>query len=95
MKRFKAMLASGAVAALIGVGTFATPASAYVACNRFGDCWHTNHRYRDYPADLRIRFHSDRWERAHRHDHHYYWRDKRDNDRGFYDHDQWHEFDHH
>jgi len=44
--------------ALVGAGTLAAlaaPASAYVACNGRGDCWHVNNHYGYRPA----------WGRAH------------------------------
>ena len=54
-------LVLGAVA---GAGVFAamaaTPASAAVVCNRFGDCWHTTERY-DYPPEARVTVHEDDW----------------------------------
>lgn len=48
-----AVLGAGA---LVGVSS---SASAYVACNREGDCWHTESRYR-YPGGG-ITFHPDDW----------------------------------
>ena len=77
-----------AVAALFGAAAFAATtggASAYVACNRFGDCWHMDHRYH-YDPDLKVQFHDDGWyfhrswdhDRDHRshdwHDGRGYWR---------------------
>ncbi|MBV9549766.1 MAG: hypothetical protein JO256_08860 [Alphaproteobacteria bacterium] len=44
------------VGALIGV---ASSASAYVVCNREGDCWHTESRYR-YPG-IGFSYHPDDW----------------------------------
>jgi hypothetical protein len=37
----------------------ASPASAYIACNRYGECWHVSDRYRDYPPGLHMRFFDD------------------------------------
>jgi hypothetical protein len=73
----KKLLATGAFAVLLGAGgvaTTATPASAYIACNRHGDCWHTSRRYR-YRPSFGIVIHGDnlRWDRRHRH--HYRWRE--------------------
>jgi len=48
----KNLLLSGALTALVVAGTVITttaPASAYMVCNRDGDCWHTESRYR-YPG---------------------------------------------
>jgi hypothetical protein len=59
----KKLLLQSAFAALIGVGGLAataTTASAYVACNRAGDCWHTTERY-NYRPHFGIRIHDDNW----------------------------------
>ncbi|HWF65122.1 MAG TPA: hypothetical protein VN685_10965 [Rhizomicrobium sp.] len=49
----------------------AAPASAYVVCNRDGDCWHTDRRVA--APGLRFDYHPDDW---------YFHRDwDRDNDR--------------
>jgi hypothetical protein len=50
------------VAALIGAGSLAATAgsaSAYVACNREGDCWHTETRVR--VPNTRFEYHNDDW----------------------------------
>src|SRR5216684_3596962 len=72
-----ALLGTGAVVAATGA------ASAYEVCNRWGECWHTDYRYR-YAPSLRVRFYDDGWyQRRHwRHRHHWradhegrgYWR---------------------
>ncbi len=52
MTRLKTILATGAVAALVGAGTVVAstaPASAYTVCNRWGNCWQV-HRHYYYPA---------------------------------------------
>jgi hypothetical protein len=73
-----AMVGAGALTAL------AAPASAYVTCNRDGDCWHTESRFR--APGVRFDYHPDDWyfhqrwdgdERRHwrdRHEGHGYWR---------------------
>ena len=43
MKTFKKALL-GAALAIGGLAATAGGASAYVVCNRFGDCWHTDSR---------------------------------------------------
>jgi hypothetical protein len=63
MTRVHKLMMQGAIVALVGVGVLATmaaPASAYVVCNRFGDCWHTDHRYH-WDRDLRVEVHPDDW----------------------------------
>jgi len=78
----KKLLLQGAFAALIGAGGLAataTSASAYVACNRAGDCWHTTERY-SYRPTFGITIHDDNWKwRGHHnrwreHDGRGYWR---------------------
>ena len=49
--------------AIVGVGALtamAGSASAYVACNRAGDCWHTRDRYNYHPG-FGITVHDDNW----------------------------------
>ena len=78
MKKF---LVQGALAALLGVGALAATAgsaSAYIACNGHGDCWHTTSRYTYRPA-WGVTVHDDNWR----------WRD-RDRDRRHY---RWREHD--
>ena len=57
----KAMSASG-VAMVMGIAALAAtaaPASAYVSCNRDGDCWHTDARPR--APGIRFSVHPDDW----------------------------------
>jgi hypothetical protein len=65
------------LSAVVGAGALtamAAPASAYIACNRWGDCWHTDQRY-ERPG-IRFDYHPDDWY-FHRH-----WGDgDRDHDR--------------
>jgi hypothetical protein len=53
-------LVFGALAGAAALTATAAPASAYVACNRFGDCWHVRDRY-DYRPAWGIRIHDDNW----------------------------------
>jgi hypothetical protein len=48
----------GAVAGAAAL-VLASPASAYIACNSFGDCWHTESRY-SRPG-LTFEYHPDDW----------------------------------
>jgi hypothetical protein len=78
------------VGALVAAGaglTVATSASADVACNRFGECWHVHARI-DYPADVGITFYDDSWKFP---DTHYVWRKDRD-DHGYWWHGHWRHF---
>ena len=72
-----AMTGAGALVAMT------LSASAYVACNREGDCWHTESRFA--PPGVHFEFHPDDWyfhrhwggDRYHWHDYHEgrgYWR---------------------
>ena len=52
MLRLNKILATGALAALVGAGAVVAsmaPASAYVVCNHWGHCWNV-HRHYYYPA---------------------------------------------
>lgn len=89
MTFLKSALVKGALAAAVAGGTLAgatTPASADVACNRFGECWHVRDRV-DYPPRVGIRFHTDRWGYGH-HYGYYHWRHDRD-DRGYWRNGVW------
>lgn len=89
MTFLKSALLKGALVTTIAGGALAataTTASADVACNGVGECWHVHERL-DYPPTLGIRFHADRWGYAHRHGY-YHWRRDRD-DRGYYRNGVW------
>jgi hypothetical protein len=89
MNILKSALLKGALVAAVAGGavTAATTASAEVACNRFGECWHVRDRM-DYPARAGIIIHSDDWRfRGYRHDR-YRWRHDHD-DRGYYRNGVW------
>lgn len=51
--------AFGALLAIGGLAATTSSASAYIVCNREGDCWHTDTRYR-YPG-VGYRYHPDEW----------------------------------
>jgi hypothetical protein len=92
MTSLNTLLRRGVLAALLGVGAIvatAPAASAYVVCNRDGDCWRADHRY-SIPQ-VYIRFHSDNWNWRRHHDR---WHDY-DNggDRGYWDRDHWRHWD--
>jgi hypothetical protein len=79
MKKFVQL----ALITLVGAGGIvasSAPASAFIACNREGDCWHVQDRVR-YPRAAGITIHPDNWhwgKRSHfrfnEHDGHGYWR---------------------
>jgi hypothetical protein len=77
------LTAAGALAAT------AAPASADVACNRWGECWRVRDRY-DYPPNLGVVVRPDAWWDARPHGH-WRWRHDRD-DRGYWSHGRWHRF---
>ena len=71
--KYKFLLVASAMATLV-VG--ATAASADIACNREGDCWHTDTRYNP-PGVSRFDYHPDDWY-FHRHwqaEREHHWRD--------------------
>ena len=63
-------LVLGAIAGAAGMVAMAAPASAYVACNREGDCWHTGDR--DFHRGVGISVHEDNWKW---HGDRYHWRE--------------------
>jgi hypothetical protein len=65
-------LVLGAVAGAGAILAMAAPASAYVNCNRYGDCWHSSDRYTYRPA-WGVRVHDDNWRWRSRD--HYRWRE--------------------
>jgi len=48
MKRLLAATAMISTLAGAAVSLSATPAAAYVVCNRAGECWDNDHHWRDY-----------------------------------------------
>jgi hypothetical protein len=96
MNGLKSFLTTSTVAVFIAAGALVVTtvgASAHTVCNRYGDCWQTSQRHKEYPSSLRVRFYSDSWGRRHRHNHRYQWRDNPSNDRGYYERGTWHSFD--
>ena len=53
-------IAIAAAAATIGVMTMATSASAAVACNRDGECWHVKNAYK-YQPEFGVVVHENNW----------------------------------
>ena len=73
-----------ALGLLAGAGALvalASPAGAYVACNRDGDCWHTETRY--HAPGVRFDYHPDDWYFHQRWDDHHHYRDYHEG-RGYY-----------
>ena len=63
MRGFKTLLKTGALGAVVAIGGLAattTTASAYIACNRFHQCWHVHTQY-TYPPTLGIAVYPDTW----------------------------------
>jgi hypothetical protein len=93
MQGFAKLLTKAALVTALAAGTagvVATAASADVACNRYGDCWHTN-RYTTYPSALGVILHDEAWAASHR-GHRWHWRDNPADDHGYYDHGVWRHF---
>ena len=89
MRGYKNLLKTGALgAAAIGLlAMTATSASAYIACNRFHQCWHVRTQY-TYPIALGIVVHPDAWRWNGRG---YRWARDRD-DRGYWYRGTWRRF---
>ena len=89
MKTRNAVLASVFTAA--GLCLAIAPASAYTACNRNGDCWHTDTRVH-FPG-VTLNFHNDKWWDVHRDNARYHWHDMdtaHDWHHGYWSHGEWH-----
>ena len=82
------------LATAIAFGTIAAtsaPASAYVVCNRVGDCWHTDSRV--HFRGVRLTFHPDSWWNRHKSNHHYTWHEVdtgHDWHHGYWERGTWH-----
>ena len=75
------------VAVALGAGALALSApaaNAYTVCNRAGECWHSDTRYRYREPGIVI--HPDSWYKARDWDHEkrYHWRAEEHHDRGYY-----------
>ena len=94
MYGLKNLLGTGALAALFAIGgmvAIPSVASAEVACNGNGECWHVSHRYATYPPELGVQFYGDDWRKSHETDAHFHWMHDHDGG-GYYSHGEWHEF---
>lgn len=69
MKKLMLQTAAAAILAAGALAVTATTASAYVACNAEGECWHTP--YNGYEPSLGIQIHPNDWRWGH--DDHYRW----------------------
>ena len=75
-----------------GVVFGAMPASAYVACNRAGDCWHTGSKTLDWSGVI-LTYHDDDWWDAHKGDAQYRLHEadaQHDWQRGYWRDGKWH-----
>lgn len=73
----KKLMMQGAVALAMGAAALAataTSASAYIVCNRVGDCWHVSERYH-YRPSFGVVIHDDNWRWRDRDDRRYRWRE--------------------
>ena len=80
----KQLVLTGATAAALTIGGLAAmtnAASAYVVCNRDGDCWHTENRA-TYPGEG-YSWHPDDWYFHQTWDANHHWRDYHTG-RGYY-----------
>ncbi len=66
-----------------------TTASAEIACNREGDCWHVKDRH-NYRPEFGVTFHPDDWRWAEHERERYRWREHEG--RGYWHEGRWIEF---
>ena len=95
MTKFRKSVMQIGFASVMGLGAVlasATSALADTVCNRFGDCWHVDHR-EHYPRSLGVHFYSDAWHDRHDWDRERrrHWRENHDG-RGFWRRGVWVEF---
>ena len=67
------------------------PALAYTACNRGGDCWHTDNRVKF--SGVKLTFHNDKWADAHKSNAKYRWHETdadHDAQHGYWNKGEWH-----
>ena len=75
MRASKSFVAGCSVLAICSATFFsAVPASAYVACNKYGDCWRTGTKVEW--AGVILSFHDDSWWDEHKADAQYHWHDE-------------------
>jgi hypothetical protein len=67
-------LAAAALLSAVGLAVTASSASAYIVCNREGECWHVHSRYAYHP-EFGLAVHPDGW--AWGANEHYVWREHR------------------
>jgi hypothetical protein len=77
MKKF----AIAAATVAIGLTAMATSASAYIVCNREGECWHVSRHY-TYRPEFGIVVHPNHWRWGV--NEHYRWREPARHERGYW-----------
>lgn len=87
MKSLLKTAAMTALAATAVVASTAPSASAYIACNRWHQCWHVHTQY-TYPVAFGINVYPDTWRWS---GPGYRWMRDRD-DRGYWAHGRWRRF---
>jgi hypothetical protein len=89
--QLKTFALASAMAVSAALTLASVPASAYTACNREGDCWHTDSRVHFKGAA--ITFHNDKWWDRMKSNARYHWHDA-DNDhdwhKGYWSKGEWH-----
>jgi hypothetical protein len=68
------VLTTAVFGAACALALSATAASANIACNREGDCWHVQGRY-EYRPEFGVVVHPDSWKWAEREHEKYRWRE--------------------
>ncbi|HUO21988.1 MAG TPA: hypothetical protein VMU59_05675 [Caulobacteraceae bacterium] len=90
MRSLKTVLVTAVAVSTLGLGVSAmavAPASAAIACNKAGECWHVDRRPRYAPA-LGIVIHPDDWYFHQHWDNDHRWHDYRDG-RGYWRNGVW------
>jgi hypothetical protein len=81
----------GLVAAASALCLASTSASAYTACNKDGDCWHTDSRV--HIPGVTLSFHNDAWWDKNKSNARYHWHDAdadHDSHKGYWASGEWH-----
>jgi hypothetical protein len=81
-------LAGAALLGATAIAFTATSASAYIVCNREGECWHVKHRH-EYHPEFGLVIHTDDWRWRDRDRDHYRWREHEGEGRGYWHNGVW------
>ena len=80
-----------AIVACSALFVTATAASAEIACNDEGDCWHVKTRH-EYKPEFKVRIYDDKWKWEEAESKKYRWREHEGDDRGYWSKGIWLKF---